>query len=118
MEATYTTDESVRSVAFQQKEKKSILNHYKVLIDLKKQDVFSLGDIQNLAFEGTSIIAFTRTYGDDSVAVVHNLADQSQILNTELLKGYNTLEWQEGKVERTESTIELQARGSVIYKKQ
>lgn len=117
MEATYTTDESVRSVAFQQKERKSILNHYKALIDLKKQDVFSLGDIKNLAFEGTSIIAFTRTYGDESVAVVHNLTDQSQTLNAELLKGYNTLVWQEGKVERTESTIELPARGSVIYKK-
>ena len=117
MEAAYTTDESVNSVAAQQKDEISILNHYKTLIGLKKQDVFSLGDIQHLDFGNSSIIAFTRSYGNGSVAVVHNLSSKSVELDNTRLKGFDNLIWQEGEIVRTATMIKLPARGSVVYKK-
>lgn len=117
MEAVYTTDESVSSVAAQLKEENSIINHYKKLITLKKQEVFSLGDIQHLDFNNSSIIAFTRSYGNESVAVVHNLSSQPVELNSAALAGYETLIWQEGELKRSTSMVNLPARGSVVYKK-
>ncbi|MEP2023663.1 MAG: alpha-amylase family glycosyl hydrolase [Reichenbachiella sp.] len=117
MEAVYTTDDSVSPVAVQQADDGSILNHYKALVALKKEDVFSLGDIQNLDFKKSGIIAFTRSYNGESVAVVHNLSNQSIELNDDLLSLYKTLVWQEGDAERAESFLKLPARGSVVYKK-
>lgn len=117
MEAAYTTDESVISVAEQLQDEESILNHYKALITLKKQEVFSLGTIENLDFENSSIIGFTRTYGNEAVAVIHNLSGEPQVLAAGLLENYNTIAWQEGKVDRAESTLMVPARGSVVYKK-
>ncbi|WP_420579868.1 alpha-amylase family glycosyl hydrolase [Reichenbachiella sp.] len=117
MEATFTTDKSVSSVTVQQKDNNSILNHYKTLIALKKQEVFALGDIQHLDFGSSSIVAFTRSYGNKSVAVVHNLSSQSVELDIEVLDRFQNLVWQEGEVDRSASTLKLSARGSVVYKK-
>lgn len=117
MEADYSTDTSVTSVAQQWSDDQSIINHYKRLIALKKQEVFSLGDIQNLDYKKSGVIAFTRSYKDESVGVVHNLTNQPVELSNALLDKYTTLVWQEGGVERTASTIKLPARASVVYKK-
>lgn len=117
MDSEYTTDESVRPVAVQKKDDTSLLSHYKKLISLKKQEVFSLGDIQNLDFGDPSIIAFTRTYKNESVAVIHNLSSKPVELSSEPIENYKEPVWQEGEIERSESTIKLPARGSVVYKK-
>lgn len=117
IEAAYSTDKSISAVAIQQQEKNSILNHYKSLIALKKQEVFSLGDIQNLDFNNSSVIAFTRAYGEDTVAVIHNLSNEIIVLDDSVLEGFNTIWWQEGPVDRVDSNIHISARGSVFFKK-
>lgn len=117
IEAAYTTDISVTPAVQQKTDDNSIYNHYKSLIALKKQKVFTRGDIQNLDFANQTVIAFTRSYAGESVAVIHNLSDQSQDLDAQLLSDYKSVLWQDGKTSRNQSTITLSARGSIVYQK-
>lgn len=115
MAADYSTDDAVVPVAQQQEDATSILNHYKRLIELKKQVVFSLGDIKNLDFGQASVIAFTRNYKGASVAVIHNLSANEITLDATPIANYPNQVWSEGNVQRSEATITLSPRGSVVY---
>ena len=51
----------------------SIFNHYRKLIALRKQyDVISAGDFAPLDQKNPSVLAYTRTLGDEQIVVVNN----------------------------------------------
>lgn len=117
MTPAYTTETSVEPALIQQANQQSLLNHYKVLIKLKKTSVFSRGDIQNLEFDNRSILAFNRTFEGETVAVIHNLSEQPQTLDSAPVEDYTTITWQSDEIIRNGTSIVLPARSSVVYQK-
>ncbi|MEO9801840.1 MAG: alpha-amylase family glycosyl hydrolase [Reichenbachiella sp.] len=117
MQPVYTTATSVEPAMKQVRDDQSLLSHYKSLISLKKRDVFSLGDIQNLDFGTYNIVAFTRNYGETSAAVVHNLSNQKVELGAQTLSDYSSIVWSQGEVSKSQSALILPARGSVVLLK-
>lgn len=117
MQPVYTTATSVEPAMKQVRDDESLLSHYKSLISLKKRDVFSLGDIQNLDFGTYNIVAFTRNYGETSAAVVHNLSNQKVELDAQTLSDYSSIVWSQGEVSKSQSALILPARGSVVLLK-
>ncbi|MEP4092006.1 alpha-amylase family glycosyl hydrolase [Reichenbachiella sp.] len=117
MQPVYTTATSVEPAMKQVRDDESLLSHYKSLISLKKRDVFSLGDIQNLDFGTYNIVAFTRNYGETSAAVVHNLSNQKVELDAQTLSDYSSIVWSQGEVSKSQSVLILPARGSVVLLK-
>ncbi|MEP1779919.1 alpha-amylase family glycosyl hydrolase [Reichenbachiella sp.] len=117
MQPVYTTATSVEPAMKQVRDDQSLLSHYKSLISLKKRDVFSLGDIQNLDFGTYNIVAFTRNYGETSAAVVHNLSNQKVELDAQTLSDYSSIVWNQGEVSKSQSVLILPARGSVVLLK-
>lgn len=117
MTPVFTTDESVKPVAQQQKDQRSILSLYKKLIALKKTAVFTHGDIRNLDLGLNQVIAFTRNTDSSSVAVVHNLSGQNLEVPAENLESYPTRWWASEGVTENAQMITIPAHGSVVYKK-
>ena len=113
----YTTDETVASVAAQKDDEKSLLNLYKELIALKQTDVFALGDIQNVDF-GSSVISFSRSYKNESVVVVHNLASSALTLDMpEQFASYENVVFKRGEYSKNGIQINIGPKGSVALSK-
>lgn len=116
MKAVYSTDSTVAPVSKQQQDSQSILNHYKALIALKKQKVFALGDIQHLNMKNKQVVAYTRSYEGETVAVLHNLSKETVTLDVTAIADYPTKIWEEGEAIRSANQLSIPARGSVVFK--
>lgn len=61
------------------KDKKSILYHYKKLIELRKElDIITYGDYRLILEEHPHIFAYVRRYGSEILLVLSNFSDQDQ----------------------------------------
>ncbi|USB34011.1 alpha-amylase family glycosyl hydrolase [Paenibacillus sp. YPG26] len=68
------------SVEGQLKDPDSLLNHYKELISWKKQiPALQGGNIDEYTQDNTSMMAYVRTSGKETVLVVHNLSGREQM---------------------------------------
>ncbi|MEO9966906.1 MAG: alpha-amylase family glycosyl hydrolase [Reichenbachiella sp.] len=117
MEPAYTTDKSVKPAKLQASDPTSVLYLYKQLIALKKEPVFTEGDIQHLDFGNSGIVAFTRNIEGESVAVIHNLSAKSQQLDATLVEDYQIEHWVSTSIDRSDEVLTVPARGSVVFRK-
>lgn len=71
----FTTDTSVTAEELQDKNDQSILNHYRAMIRLrKKTKSLARGEMMPVKLNTPSVIAFTRTFEDETVLVMHNVS--------------------------------------------
>jgi alpha-glucosidase len=73
------------NVEKQEQDEKSILNFYKKMISLKKEnEVFTYGTYDLLLEDDKQIYAYTRTLGEEQVVVITNLSKKEAVFETEL----------------------------------
>jgi alpha-glucosidase len=73
------------NVEKQEQDEKSILNFYKKMISLKKEnEIFTYGTYDLLLEEDKQIYAYTRTFGEEIVVVITNLSKKEALFETEL----------------------------------
>lgn len=74
------------NVEAQEKEKDSILNHYRLILNLRKSnpDVFVYGDFKPHYMEDPNVLCYDRIYKDQIVRVIVNLSDK----NVRFASGY------------------------------
>ncbi|OOE14857.1 glycoside hydrolase family 13 protein [Fictibacillus arsenicus] len=73
------------NVEKQEQEEKSILNFYKKMISLKKEnEIFTYGTYDLLLEDDKQIYAYTRTLGEEQVVVITNLSKKEALFETEL----------------------------------
>lgn len=114
MKPKFTTSSTVSAVSEQVNSEGSMLNHYKSLIELKKSDVLALGAIAPVDFDKEEIVAFTRSYKDDSVLVIHNLSAKSGKLDLKKYKVFERLIWNNGDFELRNNQLTLSGKGSIV----
>ncbi|MDR7073970.1 glycoside hydrolase family 13 protein [Fictibacillus barbaricus] len=74
------------NVEKQEKDEKSILNFYKKMIALKKEnEIFTYGTYDLLLKDDKQIYAYTRTLGEEKVVVITNLSKSEAVFESELL---------------------------------
>ncbi len=75
MEAKYNRKDQIQPVEQQINDPKSFYNHYKTLIQLRKNNpLLSKGDIESLIVENTAVCAFKRYDERSKIEVYHNLS--------------------------------------------
>lgn len=73
------------NVEKQEQDKNSILNFYKKMISLKKEnEIFTYGTYDLLLEDDKQIYAYTRTLGEEQVVVITNLSKKEAAFETEL----------------------------------
>jgi alpha-glucosidase len=73
------------NVERQEQDEKSILNFYKKMISLKKEnEIFTYGTYDLLLEDDKQIYAYTRTLGEEQVVVITNLSKKEAVFETEL----------------------------------
>lgn len=73
------------NVEKQEQDEKSILNFYKKMISLKKEnEIFTYGTYDLLLEDDKQIYAYTRTLGEEQVVVITNLSKKEAVFETEL----------------------------------
>lgn len=73
------------NVEKQEQDEKSILNFYKKMISLKKEnEIFTYGAYDLLLEDDKQIYAYTRTLGEEQVVVITNLSKKEAVFETEL----------------------------------
>ncbi|MCV9386527.1 alpha-amylase family glycosyl hydrolase [Reichenbachiella ulvae] len=112
MESDYSTDSTVTSVAEQLKDPSSILSLYKELISIKHEDLFSLGDINKIETGAKGVLAFSRSYGDQTAYVYHNLSTKEVDLG-DIGEGLQK-RFENGAVVMDGSKVTLGSRASLI----
>lgn len=72
----YNMNKSTPSLETQQKDSNSMYNHYKKIINIRKSNEALLrGSYESLAFDNNSIMAYKRTYNNNTCYVIHNLSN-------------------------------------------
>jgi glycosidase len=75
MEPKFATDETVRGVALQMGDNKSLFTHYKSLIRMRNEnEALSKGELIAFPHADERILAYGRVFEGDTVYVVHNLS--------------------------------------------
>lgn len=112
MKAVYTKDSTVDPVAIQEKNPASVLSLYKKLIEIKHEDVFSLGDVKKLDAKGEPVLAFTRSYQGQTAHCYHNLSAEE--VELENVSGASQVFFQNGDVSLEQELIKMGSRTSLV----
>ncbi len=73
---SYSTDTTLMPLQQQKKDDNSIYAHYKKLIALRRNsEILTLGDISEIVTESMGLLAYRRSYHNESLLVIHNLTD-------------------------------------------
>lgn len=82
---SFNTGEWQPSVQEQRDDPESLLNHYRALINLRKEnDALRLGGFSPLTTGNRRVVGFVREWRGEQVLVFHNLANSTQIVDLEL----------------------------------
>lgn len=74
-QSKFSTDTSVTSAELQLKNEESIFNHYRKMINLRhRTKSLAKGDLLPVKLGEASVIAFTRTFEDETMLVLHNVS--------------------------------------------
>lgn len=121
-------NKSTVSVEEQQKDRNSLLNHYKQLIRLRQSSkALTKGDFKALESGSNKVIAYSRNYLEDgnvkeSVIVLHNLSSEQQVIKLDGADFSNDKIIFEsagkGKDKINGSTIHIASKATVILRKQ
>ncbi|AHV98962.1 alpha-amylase family glycosyl hydrolase [Paenibacillus sabinae] len=98
------------SVESQEKDKDSLLSHYKELIRFRHESpALMKGDIQEMTTGDSRIMGYTRTFEDDSVLVLHNLSADTVTIQI------SNEEWQGRKLEfSTSNEVKIKKAGDQL----
>jgi glycosidase len=78
--AKFSTDTSVTSAELQDKNDQSLLNHYRTMIRLRsKTKSLARGEMVPVKLDVQSVVAFTRTFEDETLLVMHNVSGVNAI---------------------------------------
>lgn len=89
MNPVYSTDSTIISVENQLSDLGSILNHYKKLIHLRKNnEILKFGELSPFDVPGKSVLAYKREYSGQELIVIHNLSKTTISID---LKNYSLL---------------------------
>lgn len=114
-EPVYNTGDDGRSVEAQDKNKDSLLNHYRELIRERKNHVaLEKGDLQPLETDTSQVIAYSRTYQDETVKVYHNISNNSAELSVG--KKDKLVFTSEKGTKKVQSSLEVPAHTTVLVK--
>ncbi|QHL86665.1 alpha-amylase [Nibribacter ruber] len=119
MKPEYVTEKTVVPAAAQIKDKNSLYNHYQKLIALRKNShALTFGDLVPVKVSNLAVSAFTRTSGEESMLVIHNLSgnDITISLPTEV-QSFNKIHFATDKSKLNKSTLTLPAFSTVLLKK-
>ncbi len=73
------------NVAAQRNDPGSLLSRMREMLAVRKTSLaFGRGELQLLAPAGVAVLAYLRTYGDETILVVNNLADEAQTCDLDL----------------------------------
>lgn len=87
----YSTETTVESVEDQLNDSESLLNHYKEWIKKRNSsEILLKGSISSIESEA-GIIAFKRSYGNESLDIYHNLTGQTKLVAGKSLSAYSTI---------------------------
>ncbi|MBT33712.1 MAG: alpha-amylase [Thalassobius sp.] len=88
IEPEYNTAKTLDALDKQVTDSSSIYNHYKNLIQLRKNNgVLREGEIEVVKTKSKKVLCYYRILGNEKVLIVHNLGKKAQKLDSELLKG-------------------------------
>ncbi|MFC3883476.1 alpha-glucosidase C-terminal domain-containing protein [Bacillus songklensis] len=111
-------DEAGGSVEEQNEERNSLLNHYRNLSHLRQtNDVLMKGDIKPIETNNEHILAFERSYENQSNIVLHNLSEQPVSVSLEDVDVKKVLyETNKVKIKKAHKqiTLTIPAQSSVI----
>lgn len=68
------------NVATQEKDQNSILNFYKKLLSLRKDEIFQIGEYDPMPIENNSVFQFKRKLGEREALISVNMSDEEQPL--------------------------------------
>ena len=81
-ETKYNKQERFFSLVAQIEDEKSIYNHYKEVIALRrKSSVLSIGGLDAFETENDNVLSFKRNYNGEELLVLHNLTNQQAKIN-------------------------------------
>lgn len=118
-EPRYSLDSTVTPMAVQAKNKNSMLNYYKSLINLRNQSsALTYGDLILADVSNPAICAFVRSSEDESMLVIHNLSSEKQTFDLPSdLQVYKNIYFANKKTRVTAMQVEIPDHATVILKK-
>ncbi|WP_018478675.1 alpha-amylase family glycosyl hydrolase [Pontibacter roseus] len=119
MEPQNSTEQTVRPVAVQEKDKTSLLNHYKTLIKLRNSSpALTLGAIEPVPLDNRAVSAFLRTHENDNVLVLHNVSGSAaNVTLPDNLKAYTQVMFRHNNAQQAKGTVQLPAYSTLVLKK-
>ncbi len=106
------------NVASENKNPNSVLNHFKKMTRLRKDnDILVYGDYALIAKDHPTIYAYTRTLEEEKMLVVLNFSDANSILDLgKELKLSSTLINNFNGISKTETSLELKPYQAIIFR--
>ncbi|MCC9166868.1 alpha-amylase family glycosyl hydrolase [Pontibacter harenae] len=119
MQPRYSTDESVPPLAVQMKDKNSIYNHYKSLLQLRnKSQALTYGELVPLELNTKGLSAFERASEKQSLLVLHNLSkDPISVKLPQQLSGYKKVYFKNKAAKLNKGTVSIPAYSTVVLEK-
>ena len=72
----------------QHENKNSLYNHYKLLLNLRKNnEILKYGNYKFVDLNNPKILAYERTYNKKSIIIIHNMSSEN--INVDLVKKIN-----------------------------
>jgi glycosidase len=110
----YNTGYNGKSVEAQDKEKDSLLNHYREMIRVRQQHELVKGNLESIKVDNSQVIAYSRSYKNSSLQVFHNISDESITLT---ISKKGKLIFSSGKgSKKIKSTLVIPSHTTVIVK--
>lgn len=115
----YSLESTVVPEKVQEKDTKSLLNHYKSLIQLRNHSsALTYGELENVDSSNPAICAFLRTDEKESLLVIHNLSGKKQSFNlSNNLQGYGSQYYAEKEAKVNNGQVEIPEYSMVILRK-
>jgi alpha-amylase len=115
----YSADSSVVPEAQQVKDKNSIYNHYKTLMQLRNTSkALTYGEMEPVILPNKEICAFVRSTNEEALLVLHNLSKTEVSFSLPAnLREYNKITFNSKEAVVKNSTVSLPSCSTVILKK-
>jgi glycosidase len=115
----FSTDATIMPLSQQMKDKNSVYNHYKTFVGLRNQSpVLTYGELAPANLAAPGLTAFTRTYQNQSLLVMHNLSQTD--INLTLpqdLQSYQKIYFKNKSGKLNKNTVVVPAYSTLVLQK-
>jgi alpha-amylase len=114
-----STDSSIIPAAVQMKDKNSIYNHYKALMQLRNSSkALTYGELEAVNLSNSALLSYLRSAEDESVLVVHNLsASEITVVIPESQKEYSKMTFKNKEATVKNGSLKIPAYATVVLQK-